>query len=296
MLKIGDFSRKAKVSIKTLRYYDRVGLFKPAWKDRFSGYRYYHCNQLDELKQILALKKMGFSLEQIQTIVQEDLSPSQLRAMLTLKQTELKQEIHLFQARLKQIEAQLAQLALLTGPDSDTRVYLPVEQRTSSPQTKPQQETDLMNVKIKTKPRFTVVGLEYFGKNEHNEIKAMWDNDCGRLDTEVRHTAQTPPQEWFGVCGDLDDKGNFRYMAAVEVTEAKDLPEGMTTWEIPEQTYAVFPCTLTEIHQAYQYAHGTWMPENGYKRAEGPDFEYYDMDFQAGDPKSLLYIYIPIKK
>lgn len=153
-----------------------------------------------------------------------------------------------------------------------------------------------MEVKIITKPAFTVVGLEYFGKNENNEIKALWANECDRLDNEVRHTAQTPVQEWFGICGELDDKGNFRYLAAVEVTAPKDLPAGMTSWEIPEQTYAVFPGRILDIHHIYEYAHGTWIPENGYKRADGPDFEFYDMNFNSEDPESILYIYIPIKK
>jgi DNA-binding transcriptional MerR regulator len=40
MLKIGDFSRLSQVSVKTLRYYDEVGLLKPAQVDQLSGYRY----------------------------------------------------------------------------------------------------------------------------------------------------------------------------------------------------------------------------------------------------------------
>lgn len=296
MLKIGEFSQQAKVSIKTLRYYDRVGLLKPAWKDRFSGYRYYHCSQLEELDQIFALKKLGFSLEQIQTILQDNLSLNQLRAMLSLKQAELEEEIRTNQARIDEIEAQLQLLEIHADSQPITDVRFPVGQITRSSMTSTQQEKTSMEVKIKTRPAFTVAGLEYFGKNEHLEIKAMWDNECHRLDNEVRHTAQTPVQEWFGVCGDMDDKGNFRYMAAVEVKEAKDLPEGMTSWDIPEQTYAVFPCTLSGIHKTYEFAHGTWIPENGYKRANGPDFEFYDIEFAADDPDSILYIYIPIKK
>ena len=40
MLKIGDFSKLSQVPIKTLRYYDRIGLLNPAQVDRFTGYRY----------------------------------------------------------------------------------------------------------------------------------------------------------------------------------------------------------------------------------------------------------------
>jgi len=45
MFKIGDFSRISQVSVKTLRYYDEIGLLKPAHVDRFTGYRYYSVDQ-----------------------------------------------------------------------------------------------------------------------------------------------------------------------------------------------------------------------------------------------------------
>jgi DNA-binding transcriptional MerR regulator len=39
MFHIGDFSKLAYLTVKTLRYYARIGLLKPAWIDRFTGYR-----------------------------------------------------------------------------------------------------------------------------------------------------------------------------------------------------------------------------------------------------------------
>ncbi len=65
MMKIGDFSKLSRVSIKALRYYDEMGLLKPIEIDRFTGYRYYSASQLSSLNRIIALKDMGFSLEQI---------------------------------------------------------------------------------------------------------------------------------------------------------------------------------------------------------------------------------------
>lgn len=41
MLRIGEFSKLSKTTVKTLRYYDKVGLLKPAFVDSFTGYRYY---------------------------------------------------------------------------------------------------------------------------------------------------------------------------------------------------------------------------------------------------------------
>ena len=80
MLKIGDFSKLAQVSVKTLRYYGQLGLLKPAWTDRFTSYRYYALDQLPRLNRILALKDLGFSLEQIRRLLRDDLSAAELRA------------------------------------------------------------------------------------------------------------------------------------------------------------------------------------------------------------------------
>jgi hypothetical protein len=65
MMKIGDFSKLSRVSIKTLRYYDEMGLLKPISIDGSTGYRSYAASQLPRLNRILALKDLGFSLQQI---------------------------------------------------------------------------------------------------------------------------------------------------------------------------------------------------------------------------------------
>jgi DNA-binding transcriptional MerR regulator len=59
-LRIGGFSRLARVSVKALRLYDRLGLLKPARSDELSGYRYYSSEQLPRLNAILVLKDLGF--------------------------------------------------------------------------------------------------------------------------------------------------------------------------------------------------------------------------------------------
>ena len=65
MLRIGDFSKKSKTSIRTLRYYDEIDLFKPKEIDLFTGYRYYQEEQLEDLNLINQLKSVGFTLDEI---------------------------------------------------------------------------------------------------------------------------------------------------------------------------------------------------------------------------------------
>ena len=80
MLKIGEFSKLAQVSVKTLRYYDELGLLRPDWVDRYTGYRYYALQQLPRLNRILALRELGFSLVQIAHLLREDLPSERIAA------------------------------------------------------------------------------------------------------------------------------------------------------------------------------------------------------------------------
>ena len=65
LLRIGEFSKLTGVSIRTLRYYDDIDLFKPSEIDLFTNYRYYSEEQIEDLELIHKLKSVGFSLEEI---------------------------------------------------------------------------------------------------------------------------------------------------------------------------------------------------------------------------------------
>ena len=436
MLKIGDFSKVAQVSVKTLRYYGDRGLLTPAWIDRFSGYRYYSLEQLPQLNRILALKDLGFSLEQIEGVLRENVSTAELSGMMRLRHAELEQVIHEEQARLARIEARLRQIVeeealpayevvlksaptqrvvgvrdvipdagqvtalfdelqaylahkqisldvtcpcigvyydreyhdrgldveiaapisrsmvgtpritahelpgvetmacvvfqgsperlpgaynwlmswvemsgyQVVGPTRDlflqrplspddpaahiTEVQFPIEEKPYLSVVKKLKEQNKMEPKIKTKPAFTVVGVQYHGKNEHNEIAQMWQAFMPRM-AEIG--PKVKPDESYGVCGELEEGGAFKYVAGFEVDAGADVPDGMVKWNMPEQLYAVFPCTLHTIHETYQYVHQTWLPTSGYKRVDAPDFEFYDADFDPTEPDSTLYVCIPIK-
>lgn len=110
MLKIGDFSRLGQVTIQTLRHYDDLGLLKPSTVDAFTGYRYYSYEQLPRLNRILALKDLGFSLEQIAAVLNAGVSVDQLRGMLRLRQAEQQEQVRAEQARLDRVAARLRQI------------------------------------------------------------------------------------------------------------------------------------------------------------------------------------------
>jgi DNA-binding transcriptional MerR regulator len=112
MIKIGDFARLSQVSVVTLRYYDETDLLKPVKVDSFTGYRFYSADQLPRLNRILALKDLGFSLEQIKLMIADHLSVEQLRSMLTMQRTEVVKRLEDEQGRLSRIESRLRQIEM----------------------------------------------------------------------------------------------------------------------------------------------------------------------------------------
>jgi DNA-binding transcriptional MerR regulator len=110
MFKIGEFSRFTRVSVKTLRHYDEMGLLRPRVVDRFTNYRYYSADQVPRLNQILALRELGFSLEQIGRLLAAELSLEQLHSMFLGKRTEIVARIREAEEQLGRVDAYLAQL------------------------------------------------------------------------------------------------------------------------------------------------------------------------------------------
>jgi DNA-binding transcriptional MerR regulator len=107
VFRIGEFSKLSQVTVKTLRYYDKIGLLTPAQVDRFTSYRYYSADQLPRLNRILALKGLGLSLDQIARLLEDDLPPDQIRGMLRLKQMEIQEQLDTEGARLARVEQRL---------------------------------------------------------------------------------------------------------------------------------------------------------------------------------------------
>ncbi|MEU9800625.1 MerR family transcriptional regulator [Streptomyces sp. NPDC051000] len=107
MFTIGDFAKHGRVSVRMLRHYDALGLLRPARVDPTTGYRFYEAEQLARLNRVIALKDLGFSLEQVGAILNERWGADELRGMLRLRQTELESAMAAAAARLHQVETRL---------------------------------------------------------------------------------------------------------------------------------------------------------------------------------------------
>jgi len=86
--KIGELSKMCKIPVKTLRYYDSEGLLKPDEIDKFTGYRYYAAAKLADCNRILALKELGFTLEQIRQQINAK-NAADVLALIATKEKEL---------------------------------------------------------------------------------------------------------------------------------------------------------------------------------------------------------------
>lgn len=104
MFKIGDFARINRVTVKTLRYYDNLGLLQPEKIDHNTGYRYYSADQMPRLNKILSLKDAGFSLDEISVILNKNMDSEQIQILLELKRSEVFNRLKDEQARLTRIE------------------------------------------------------------------------------------------------------------------------------------------------------------------------------------------------
>lgn len=95
MLKIGEFSKISRVSVRMLRYYDEIGLLKPVQTDYYTGYRYYSESQLPMIGMIKSFRELGFSLADIIRMVEVFDDGEKLDAFFIKRQTELQKEIEL---------------------------------------------------------------------------------------------------------------------------------------------------------------------------------------------------------
>ncbi len=270
-MKIGDFSKLSRVSIKTLRYYDEMGLLKPIEIDRFTGYRYYSVGQLSRLNRIIALKDMGFSLEQIAQVLNEGVSPEQLRGMLRLKRAELQQHIADEQARLTRIEARLNDIEMEgTMPDYDVVIK--------------QVESQLVASVRETLPSYPSVGR-------------LFDEVYGYLSRfGIEGPATVAAAIWHG-----DEYKTSDIDSEAVVFLKQPVPEGdrIKVYELPGATMAsvVHKGAYNTFSRAYE-AIGRWIEDNGY-RITGSNREVYlycTQPVRQDDESYVTEIQFPVEK
>ena len=110
MIKIGDFSKLSRISIRMLRHYAETGLLAPEKIDPFTGYRYYSEAQLPIANRITALKDMGFGLAAIGEILAQNPGLDTFEQYLRIKRAEAQEQQERTRRRIRLLDTTLEQM------------------------------------------------------------------------------------------------------------------------------------------------------------------------------------------
>ena len=110
MMKIGEFSKLSRISVRMLRHYDEIGLLTPGETDPYSGYRYYSESQLPAAGRIAALRDMGFGLAEIGALLKRYDDRSAIERAMEQQLEELRALQDATARRIRMLESTLQQL------------------------------------------------------------------------------------------------------------------------------------------------------------------------------------------
>jgi DNA-binding transcriptional MerR regulator/effector-binding domain-containing protein len=271
MIKIGDFARLSQVSIVALRHYDEIGLLKPIAVDGTTGYRYYSAAQLPKLNRILALKDLGFSLEQIDHVLSGGITLDQLRGMLKLKQAEVERQLAEEQGRLARIAARLRKIEL-----EDTMADYDVVLKTIPPIL-----IASRRVTIPTNDQVPVYLDKAYGE-VYRYVKARGARDTGPCFALWHQSAEVLANEIAEAAVPID-----RPLPGTKRVEVYELPQARVASAVHHGAFQNF----TRLHAALL----EWMDANGYNIV-GPYREIYIQHDPHNMAESAVEIQYPIEK
>ncbi|KUG02492.1 transcriptional regulator, merr family [hydrocarbon metagenome] len=269
MFKIGDFSRLSQVTVKALRYYDDIGLFKPSYIEILSGYRYYSAEQMSDLNRIIALRNLGFSLEQV--ALMKEMPISQIREMMINRREQIKKQLEHEQERLLMIETRLE---ILEREDVIMADY---------------------DVVIKQIQSQKVIGKRSVIPN-YSSIHELFSAVCEPLATIKVNYAGPPLAIYYD--GEYKEKDVDVEVVMPVLTEDKQVA-GFMVRELPgieQAACLIHRGSFENLHFAYS-ALMKWVDDNGYQIA-GPDREVYlvDPDECNSPDEYVTELQLPIEK
>ena len=149
-------------------------------------------------------------------------------------------------------------------------------------------------LKLIERPAQIVVGLLIHTKPMSPQIPALWPRFVSRLG-EIANANE--PRVSYGVMThDAVPEMVLHYMAAVSVSAAGKVPNGMTSLTLPAGSYAVFSYPLSGLGRGFGEIFDRLMPASGHVQIAGqPIFERYDAAFDPANPASAVEIYLPVR-
>ncbi len=241
MFRIGEFSKLVRVSARMLRYYDKCGLLRPAEIDRFTGYRLYSAAQIPQLSRIIALRDMGFGIEEIEETLPYFADAQKMEEILGRKAAEINSAIATEQTKLERIAA-------LRGAFEKERVNM------------------VFDVELKSLPAVKVLALR--GTIPHYRDEGMLWEKLGRYMGEKNIVAA---DDGYSTYFDEEYKENDPDVEIAIPVEALGTSEGDFTYkeypEIPLAAVVRFSGPFDGGYDAASEKLAAWMEKNGYEFA-----------------------------
>ena len=270
MLKIGDFSKLSRVSIRMLRYYDEIGLLKPVETDRFTDYRYYSEAQLPTVCRIKALRDMGLGLADIRAILPVYNDPERLDALFAAHQAELERQRDDVTQRLRLLDIARKRLR--------------------------KEETMNYDVTIKSLPERYAATVRMTIPRYENE-GMVWQTLCE--ETDSMHLIPTEPCYCCVVFLDGEYKEKDVTVEAQKTVKGRyPDTEHVQFRTLPPVTYAgcTFKGSYGQINNVTETL-TAWIEANGYEYA-GPMFDIYHVSpHETQDPSEFVTeVCYPVRK
>jgi DNA-binding transcriptional MerR regulator len=243
MLSIGGFANAAQLSIKALRLYDQLGILKPSYVDRESGYRYYHADQLREARLIRMMRQMDMPLATIRQVLAA--APAQAEALV--QEYWLKRERRMEEARrlLHDLVASLRQ--------ETSAMALEVRVHSVNPQPI---ISITRNVKVDQLNKHIGDSLKRLFALMEEQGATIAGPPLGIYHGPINHDEDGPIEVCVPVQGQIATTGDIR---------SRELAGGKTASVMLHDDQCRFP----EILKGYDAVYD-WLRQNGYQPAESP--------------------------
>jgi DNA-binding transcriptional MerR regulator/effector-binding domain-containing protein len=246
MFSIGDFANLGRVSVRMLRHYDAIGLLRPARVDPATGYRYYTAAQLRLLNRVIALKDLGFTLQQVQAMIDDKVDTGELRGMLRLRRAQLAEQVAEDNARLARVDARLRMI--------ETEGHM-----------------DTGDVVLKRIPPMRVVELSapctsYEGPDIGPALTPLYPQLIERMEQAgVRMTG--PPLAYYLPASDDPADESITVHAAFPFAGAVPPDPGFQVVDLPGVEHAATLLHHGPMSEAFRTGQliATWIDENGYQ-------------------------------
>lgn len=271
MLKIGDFSKLSRISIRMLRHYDEIALLHPECVDDFTGYRYYSESQLPLAGRIQTLKSLGFGLSAIREILDKYEDAQEMEKFLLVKQKELEEEAGEIRQKLQLLDSTLKWLR----KDGSLMDY---------------------NVTLKIMPERYVASVRQVIPSYECE-GILWEMMCKEL--KAQKVQQAIPCYGMAI---FHDEGHKEHNPDVEIQSCvigtyqdtehvkfKTVP----SIQIASATYKGSYAQISRVNAAV----ANWVEENGYDSAGKSFCIYHVSPGETSNPEELVTeVCFPVKK